>query len=380
MFRRGALFVLILIGLTGARFAFAVDQSSTNYQNIGPTFAPTVKDISSASYLMTASFDAIVGLSISPSYSLRNGVPINDTNPVVPPVCGNGVAEAGEACDNGGSNGVCPQICSSSCTTNSCSVTGGGGGVGGAFYAPLPPTGGEFSGYAFSSSRVVLLKDGQIAAISIAEPDGKFKITLTGVQAGSYTFGLYAENGESIRSSIYAIPIFVTSGSVATVSGIFIAPTIGVDKDVVKRGEDISIFGQMVPAAIVTIQVNSDPVFVKVDADTQGAYLYAFNTGLIENGSHIAKSTAALGGTVSGFSKAVAFEVNDTGIGKQKSACAKADLNCDGKVSIADFSIAAFWYKHPLSPSFLQIELERLNGDGKLDFIDFSFMAYYWSG
>lgn len=47
------------------------------------------------------------------------------------PACGNGILDAGEACDNGGSNGACPATCSASCTSNSCGVTPGGGGPGG---------------------------------------------------------------------------------------------------------------------------------------------------------------------------------------------------------------------------------------------------------
>ena len=39
------------------------------------------------------------------------------------PVCGNGIPEAGEACDNGASNGACPATCSTSCTINSCAGT-----------------------------------------------------------------------------------------------------------------------------------------------------------------------------------------------------------------------------------------------------------------
>ena len=42
------------------------------------------------------------------------------------PVCGNGVQEGTESCDNGGGNGVCPAVCSASCTVNVCSVCGNG--------------------------------------------------------------------------------------------------------------------------------------------------------------------------------------------------------------------------------------------------------------
>lgn len=41
----------------------------------------------------------------------------------VPTLCGNGVINGTEACDNGASNGACPASCSASCTQNSC---GGG--------------------------------------------------------------------------------------------------------------------------------------------------------------------------------------------------------------------------------------------------------------
>lgn len=39
-----------------------------------------------------------------------------------PQVCGNGSVESGEQCDRGASNGVCPAVCSTSCTFNSCGV------------------------------------------------------------------------------------------------------------------------------------------------------------------------------------------------------------------------------------------------------------------
>jgi hypothetical protein len=242
-------------------------------------------------------------------------------------------------------------------------------------------TGAEFSGRAYPQSDVILLKDGQIAVTTIAGPDGKFKLGVTDIQAGTYTFGIYAEDSKGTRSSIFAFPISVTSGTTATITGIFIAPTINVDKDVIKRGENVVIFGESAPGAEMTIQVNSDPIYVTTDSDSvDGGYIYTFNTGLVENGAHTTKSKASLSGTVSAFSLAVGFEVNNTGIAQPKSACKKADLNCDGRVNLVDFSIAAFWYKQSLSSSFIPVEIERLNGDGRVDLIDFSIMAYYWTG
>jgi hypothetical protein len=381
MFRKWALSVFILVGLASAPFVFATDQSSVNYRNIGPTFAPAVKDISSASYLMTASFDAIVGSSLSANYAVRSGAPINDTDPAV---CGNGVLEAGEVCDNGAGNNVCPRTCSTSCTMNSCVVVvpggGGGGGGGGAEPPAASSTTVTFRGRAYPMSTVTVLKDGQIAITTIAGPDAMFDVTLSGLSSGNFTFSLYSENSRGRRSSLFTFPVFVTQGANTIISGIFLSPTIDVDKDVVKQGDIIQIFGQSAPAVVVTIQVNSEPVFVNTNSDPNGVYLYAFNTGLIDIGTHSTKSSASVSGTASGYSPTVGFLVDEDGVIQPRPLCSRADLNCDGRVNLVDFSIAAFWYKRVLGTTFIPIEVERLNGDGKIDLTDFSIMAYYWTG
>jgi len=349
MFRKGALFIFILLGLVGARFAFATDQSSLNFRNIGPTFAPTVKDISSASYLMTASFDAIVGASIGTNYTMRSGVPINDTDPVTPSV----VVPGGVAVGDRGGGLETPASSFSSVT---------------------------FRGRAYPLSSVTILKDGQIAITTIAGPDAIFDITLSGLSSGNFTFSVYGENSQGRRSSLFTFPVFVTQWANTIVSGIFLSPTIDVDKDVVKQGDIVQIFGQSTPAVTVTIQVNSKTIFLNTNSDPGGVYLYAFNTSVIDLGAHTTKSSASASGTASSYSPTVGFLVNDTGIGKPKSRCSKADLNCDGRVNLTDFSIAAYWYTRALSATLIPIEIERLNGDGKINLTDFSILAYYWTG
>ncbi len=59
--------------------------------------------------------------------------------PAAVSVCGNGIVESGEQCDNGASNGACPATCSASCTVNSCGGVGGGGGGGAAANITLVP-------------------------------------------------------------------------------------------------------------------------------------------------------------------------------------------------------------------------------------------------
>lgn len=56
---------------------------------------------------------------------------------------------------------------------------------------------------------------------------------------------------------------------------------------------------------------------------------------------------------------------------------AHGDINGDGKVSLADFSILAYWFKRPLTEQALSSGVD-LNHDGKVTLADFSIMAYYW--
>lgn len=255
--------------------------------------------------------------------------------------------------------------------------------TGGSTTAPTGTNTVIFSGRAYPTSGVTLLKDAQIAAVSVAGPDSNFQITLGGLSAGNYIFGVYGTDNKSQRSVLVTFPITLSSGVTTYVSGIFIAPTISVDKIEVRRGDNIAIFGQTIPRSNVTIAVSSDRDFFNIaQADNIGAYLYNFDTALLEFGHHSAKSKATLKQEISSFSKSVGFTVGTRSVASElKPQCpSRGDLGGDCQVNLVDFSILSYWYKRPLSDSFRQIELTKLNGDGKIDLTDFSIMAFYWTG
>ena len=90
--------------------------SSTNY-GIRDTYGEQGSgDVSSTNFQIQAGY--------------RSGE--NATSASIVAYCGDGNVDAGEQCDSGVSNGICPAACSASCTTNSCG--GGGGNV-----PPIPP-------------------------------------------------------------------------------------------------------------------------------------------------------------------------------------------------------------------------------------------------
>jgi hypothetical protein len=166
----------------------------------------------------------------------------------------------------------------------------------------------------------------------------------------------------------------ITSGATTDISGIFIAPTIDVDKSEVKKGDTITIFGQSIPESQVTISVHSEvETFHTVSTDKSGAYLLAYDTSDLELGKHETKSKTKKANEISPYGKTVEFLVGT--LSKPKSACAIGDLNCDGKVNIVDFSIMAYWYQKPQPPATVD-----LNHDGKVTLVDFSILAYHWTG
>ena len=327
-------------------------------------------------------------------------------------VCGNGEKEYGEQCDGsdlagasclsrGFSSGTlsCSPACefntsgcvsASSCGNGSCAGSetcsscpadcgtcpSGGGGGGGGYVAPA--TNVIFSGRAYPKSAVTLLKDAQIAATTVAGADANFSITLSGLSAGNYIFSLYSEDNKGVRSSLLTFPSSVTTGATTNVGGIFIAPTIAVDKSEVKRGDNLAIFGQSAPQADMVISVNSEEEFFgKTISDKDGIYLYNFDTSILDYGTHNTKAKASIGNQlVSSWSYLVGFKVGAKSVvAEPEKKVLKGNLNNDNRVNLIDFSIVAYWYKRPNPPVAVD-----LNNDNKVDLVDFSIMAYYWTG
>jgi len=254
-----------------------------------------------------------------------------------------------------------------------------GGGSGGGDGATRVVTSINFTGTAYPLSRVSVLKDGQLSISTIAGPDGKFNVTLSGISSGNYMFSLYGEDSKARRSSLFTFPVYITKGATTQISGIFIAPTIGVDKSSVVKGENLVIFGQSKPEGDITISVHSpQEFFLTTKADKYGAYLYNLDTTILELGDHITKSKVAKNGEISNFGNVVGFNVGNVNIltsGSGDKCDVKGELNGDCHVNLLDFSILAYWYLRNNPPV-----KSDLNGDGKVDLIDFSILAYNWTG
>lgn len=271
-------------------------------------------------------------------------------------------------------------------TTTTTSSGGGGGGGGG-----LPPitTKVVFSGLAYPSSKIYILKNGVLAVQSIAGPDAKFQVDLINISEGNYNFSIWAEDINSIKSLSYGFSVHITNNVTTTISGILLPPTIDIDKTEVRKGDPVTVFGQTVPSAIINIAVNStNEIRDKIVAGKDGLYRYLINSTNLDYGNHDVQTNVYVvdEDLESIYNSKFAFIVGTKNVFKtsttpKKTVCPiKGDINGDCRVNLTDFSILAYWWGKGSDSNILLAMDKKLYADGKIDLRDFSIMAYYWTG
>ena len=246
--------------------------------------------------------------------------------------------------------------------------TGAGGGA-----APPPAvTKVVLQGKAYPLSSITVLQDGKIVTTTIADAQANFKIEITNITAGIWTFGIWAEDKEGRKSITFSFTTSVTSGMTTTISGIFLPPTIDIDKTLVQRGETLNILGITAPQSEVSIFVRSpQEIIKKTNAKTDGTWFHPFDTTPLEDGFHTTRAKAASPeGLLSTFSQTLAFNVGRELV---TALCPKGDLNKDGKVNLVDFSILLYWWGRYNACA-------DQNQDGIVNLKDFSIMLYWWTG
>jgi hypothetical protein len=258
--------------------------------------------------------------------------------------------------------------------------TGGGGGGGGAAYVTPVASGNAvviFKGLAYPGADVTVLKDGAVAATTIADSQANFQVQIANLATGIYSFSVYAEDTAGRKSTTVNFIQSLTSGVTTTADNIFLAPTIAVDHSIIKKGDTLGILGYSAPAAQVNVFVNSTQEYVeKVSAGTNGGWFKAFDTSFLDMGDHTTRSKAVKGELISVFSSAVPFKVGDKSVEAPQTACGRSDLNCDGRVNITDFSILLYFWKKT-NPSNQKADI---NGDSVVNLTDLSIMLYDWTG
>ncbi len=246
----------------------------------------------------------------------------------------------------------------------------GGGGGGGQIGNEI-----SFSGLGYPNSRVYLLQDAVMRESQVANSSGEFTIKLKGLPSALYLFSLYAEDKNGERSPLRLVPVKVEN-SATTLSGLLLAPTLVADKDAVKQGDTIIFSGYSAKSAIVSIFLGDDARLLStVNADQKGYYEYKLSTASFAKGDFIVRTKTSFDNTTSPSSVRLIFNVGDVTKEHENKLCRYADLNCDGKINLIDFSILLYWVDHTPIPSHVD-----LNSDGEIDLKDFSILIFYWTG
>ena len=315
--------------------------------------------------------------------------------------CGNNHKESAEECDGFDLGGLsCTNLgyisgtllCTAGCrfNTSDCVAaeeqggTPGGGSSGGSAggttgFQPGAQTEYEtkvvMRGKSYPNSDVHVLADGKVIGIVTSDAKADFYFETSETPPGVVSFGIWSEDRAGLKSTLLTLTLRVISRAVTTISGVYISPTIDIDKKSVRQGEDIKIHGQTVPATAVLVQINSQQQFVEqTNSQDNGDWELVFNTAPLEEDFHMAKAQfqIAVEGNVvkSGFSRAASFYVGRVG---GEAVCPNGDLNGDGRVNLTDFSILLYYWGTDNACA-------DQNQNGVVDLVDFSIMMYYWTG
>jgi len=288
--------------------------------------------------------------------------------------------------DNGGSS----DGSSSSSGGGSGSGSGGGSGAPGngpgtGKYLPYPPLPGEpgviLEGYAFPNRDVVILKDGVEVGRALGGSNADFGGFLSDLTRGVYTFSLWSDDVNGLKSNTFSTTFWIDNGTQTTVSDIILSPTISIVNNSVSVGDTLEVHGYSVPNAKIEawmyLESDGDSDDEKITKNegvisASGAWSLYINTDSLNNGTYLLKARVIMDVGVSPFSKSLKVSLGE-GVVSDEGECSGADLNHDKKVNLTDFSILLYhWGTNNACAD--------QNHDGNVDLTDFSIMMYYWTG
>jgi hypothetical protein len=233
------------------------------------------------------------------------------------------------------------------------------------------------TGFAFPNSTVTILVDGKIAQTTRANGQGAYEITLDQIARGVYTFGVYAQGADSVRSSTFSTSFTVAGARTSALSNINIAPSLRVTPDPVEPGQSLTVSGYALPNSVVTILNSRKGVTqapeLSATTDGSGRWATTINTAGFTRGTYQIRAKAAqTNGATTNFSEYTFY-----GVGQQADVPLNADLSRDGRVNLTDFSILLFWWNSNGGDSTPPADINR---DGRVTLTDFSILLFNWSG
>lgn len=342
----------------------------------------------SLTLLMLASFFALIFYQ-----PIRASETSQITATITVTICGDDIVGTGEDCDNDNLNSkTCTSLgyggggtltCRADCTFNVSECLSGNpnagsgisGGGGGSTALPSVPTETKvlIKGLAYPGALVNILKDGEIIEKIETKDESSFQSVISPIQAGTYTFSVWALDQNQRRSSTFSFTLNVAKNVITTISDIVLPPTVELEASYIQQNADIDLKGNATPQSEVLIEIHSQETREEsTQTKSTGIWQAKISSLGLALGSHVVRAkTMTADGLESNYSEPQIFS-----LGKEASGLigGKGDLDGDKAVNLADFSILLYNWGVAKNP------LADFNKDGKVDLTDFSIMLFYWTG
>ena len=215
-----------------------------------------------------------------------------------------------------------------------------------------------FMGFCAPNALVTFQEDGAVIGNVSANSSGGFVKNFTARVAGTHSYGIFAEDSHSRLTPTYGFILNLISSSETDISNLLLPTTIDVD-----TSTGVKVLGSAAPNSQITIFVHSNNITGSATTGNSGDWNYQV-TDPLDTGGHTAYAETSMdGGLQSISSRTVNFNVT----------CRIADLDCNGRVDMVDFSILMYYWGTTNATA-------DINGDHIVDLTDFSIMMFYWQG
>lgn len=250
---------------------------------------------------------------------------------------------------------------------------GGGGGT--VSTPPIPvPAAAELNGLAYPGALITILRDAQLVGTVRADASGVFLFLDSELAGGNYLYGLYAEDADGRQSRIITFSLNLVSQSLSNITGVIIPPTISVQPASVARGNPVIVSGFAMPGADIILEILPGGLTEIAPVGVTGRYSFSIETSILSAGIYqVRGKTQRADAGESVFSLSTGFGVDVPFIER---AAEHVDFNRDERVNLVDISIMLFWFGKPVPAN----HFADLNEDGIIDVADFSILAFYWTG
>jgi len=232
------------------------------------------------------------------------------------------------------------------------------------------------SGTTAPGSTVEILKDGTQVLAAQADSNGNFIANVSGLERGTYTFGVYSVDAAQRKTASYSATMSVAAATINNLNNIVLPPTLSLDSNSIPIGGQAKISGSAPPNSKIEVSITprgslSSVLTFTGSTTATGLWGVTTDAGALSGGQYTVRARDTYQLTQSDYSIPLSLGVGQAPV-TTGGACGDSDLNGDKKVNLVDFSI--------LLTNWGTAGAGDLNCDGNVNLADFSILLFNWTG